>query len=62
MNTVLYPGSANAWDSLAEAYWKSKQKEKAIEYYNKAIELDPNGVTGENARQMLKKIKAEQGN
>ncbi|MFZ1370200.1 MAG: tetratricopeptide repeat protein [Ferruginibacter sp.] len=62
LNTVLYPGSANAWDSLAEAYWKSKQKEKAIEYYNKAIELDPNGVTGENARQMLKKIKAEQGN
>ncbi|MBK9013429.1 MAG: hypothetical protein IPM82_04750 [Saprospiraceae bacterium] len=56
LNTKLYPKSANAWDSLGEATLKAGQKEKAIEFYNKAIELDPVGVTGENSRNMLKKI------
>lgn len=56
LNTKLFPGSANAWDSFAEANWKAKKTDKAIEYYNKAIELDPHGVTGDNARNMLKKI------
>ncbi len=59
LNTKLFPGSANAWDSYAEANWKAKKKDKAIEYYNKAIELDPQGVTGENARNMLKRIRGE---
>lgn len=62
LNTKLFPQSANAWDSFAEANWKAGKKEKAIEYYNKAIELDPKGVTGENARNMLKQIQAEKGN
>ncbi len=62
LNTKLYPKSANTWDSLAEAYWKSKQADKAIEYYNKAIALDPNGITGDNGRNMLKQIQAEKGN
>ncbi len=56
LNTKLYPKSANAWDSLGEATFKAGQKEKALEFYNKAIELDPDGVTGENSRNMLKKI------
>jgi tetratricopeptide (TPR) repeat protein len=56
LNTKLYPNSANAWDSLAECCWKSKEKEKAIECYNKALSLDANGVTGDNARKMLKQI------
>lgn len=62
LNTKLFPKSANTWDSLAEAFWKAKQTDKAIEYYNKAIELYPNGVTGDNARNMLKQIKAEKRN
>ncbi|MFN0173145.1 MAG: tetratricopeptide repeat protein [Saprospiraceae bacterium] len=57
LNTQLFPKSANTWDSLGEAHWKSGQMDKATECYNKAIELDPNGVTGENARNMLSKIK-----
>lgn len=56
MNSELFPQSANAWDSLGEAYWKSDQKDKAIECYNNAIRLDPNGPTGDNARNMLKEI------
>lgn len=59
LNTKLYPKSANTWDSLAEGYWKSGKTDKAIEYYNKAIELDPHGVTGDNARNMLKQIKSQ---
>jgi tetratricopeptide (TPR) repeat protein len=62
LNTKLFPKSANAWDSFAEANWKAKKTDKAIEYYNKAIELDPHGVTGDNARKMLKQILAEKGN
>jgi len=56
MNTKLFPKSANAWDSLAEAHLKSKNLEKAIEYYNKAIALDPSGPTGDNARNMLRQM------
>ncbi len=58
LNTKLFPDSANAWDSLGEACWKTKQKDKAIECYNKAIELDPNGSVGANAKNMLKQIEA----
>lgn len=56
MNTKLYPASANAWDSLAEANWKAGNKGKAVEYYSKAIEMDAEGPIGENARRMLKEI------
>lgn len=56
LNTNLFPNSANAWDSLGEASLQAKQKDKAIEYYNKAIMLDPNGSVGENARRMLKEM------
>lgn len=58
LNTKLYPGSANTWDSFGEALWKSGETGKAVDAYNKAIALDPTGVTGKNATEMLKKIKA----
>ena len=53
MNTKLFPDSANTWDSLGEAYWKAGKIEKAIEYYQKAIKMDPEGAVGDNARSML---------
>jgi len=56
MISKLFPDSANAWDSLAEGYMTAGDLEKAKEYYNKAISLDPEGSTGDNARNMLKKI------
>lgn len=61
LNTRLFPKSANAWDSYAEAHWKTGKMDKAIEYYNKAIELDPDGDTGRNAREMLKQVMSEKG-
>lgn len=60
MTANLFPNSANAQDSLAEAYWKSGNKEKAIAHYNKAISMDPKGNVGENARSMLKQISEKQ--
>lgn len=50
MNSELFPKSANAWDSLGEAYWKSEQKDKAIECYNKVINLDPRSAPPETMR------------
>ncbi|MGB3152972.1 MAG: hypothetical protein WBB06_00105, partial [Chitinophagaceae bacterium] len=62
LNTKLFPNSANAWDSFAEANLKAKKTDQAIACYNKAIELDPHGVTGDNGRNMLKKIEMERKN
>lgn len=60
MNTQLFPESANAWDSLAEAFWKSGAIEKAKEYYKKAISLDPEGNVAANSMRMLKQIESGQ--
>ena len=59
-NSQLFPTSANVWVSLAEAFWKTGQKEKAVEYFKKAIELDPDGSVGKNAREALKSMESGQ--
>lgn len=41
-NTDNFPMSANTWDSLAEAYYVNGEKPKALEYFEKALKLDPN--------------------
>jgi len=45
----LYPKEANLYDSLGEFYLKQNQKEKAIEFYNKALQIDPNLESAKNA-------------
>jgi tetratricopeptide (TPR) repeat protein len=60
LNAELYPQSANAWDSLAEATWRAGRMEEAVELYQRAIALDPNGFVGGNARAMLARIEAGQ--
>jgi tetratricopeptide (TPR) repeat protein len=55
LNAVAFPKSANAWDSLAEAYMTGG-KELAITYYRKSLELDPNNT---NAVEVLKKLEAK---
>lgn len=54
--TQIFPDSANAWDSLAEGYLKAGDKDKAKAYYNKALQMDPDGPTGRNATEMLRVI------
>jgi len=50
----LFPNSANAWDSLAEACLKTGDLDRAEQYCHKAMQLDP-GL--ENSRIMLDEIK-----
>ena len=50
MNTFAFPKSANAFDSLGEAYMKKGENQLAIKNYKKSLELDPNNG---NAKDML---------
>ena len=54
LNTVLFPNSFNVWDSLGEAYAKAGNKEKAREYYEKSLVLNPNNDNGKKALTDLK--------
>ena len=53
LNTEDFPASANTWDSLAEGYMVKGDKQKAIEYYKKSLELDPNN---KGAAENIKKL------
>ncbi len=53
LNTEFYPQGFNTWDSLAEFYMNSGDKAKAIAYYKKSIELNPNN---DNGKKMLKRL------
>ena len=37
----LYPNSVEAYEGLGEAYEAKGMKDKAVEYYRKVLELDP---------------------
>ena len=54
-NKLAYPDSFNVYDSLAEAFMMEGSNEKAIRYYNKSLELNPENM---NAIAMLKKLGA----
>ncbi|HVW14095.1 MAG TPA: alpha/beta hydrolase-fold protein [Mucilaginibacter sp.] len=45
LNVANYPQSANVYDSMGDYYDSQKNKDKAIEYYNKALKLDNNPGT-----------------
>jgi len=49
-----HPESANAYDSLGEAYAASGEKELAIKNYERSLELDP---SNDNARRMLEDLR-----
>jgi CubicO group peptidase (beta-lactamase class C family) len=52
-NTVDFPNEFNTWDSLAEGYMVNGDKDLAIKYYKKSLELNPNNT---NAVQKLKEL------
>ncbi|MEJ7658601.1 MAG: alpha/beta hydrolase-fold protein [Hymenobacter sp.] len=52
-NVINHPASANAYDSLGEAYLKQGKKSLAISSYQKSIALNP---ANENARAVLQKL------
>jgi len=54
-NTVDFPQAYNTWDSLAESYMIDGNKELAIKYYKKSLELNRDNT---NAVQKLKELGA----
>ena len=54
-NTEDHPASWNVWDSLAEAFMDKGDKEQAIKYYEKSLQLNPDNTNGAS---QLKKLKS----
>jgi tetratricopeptide (TPR) repeat protein len=54
-NVAAFPESSNVYDSLGEAYMNDGQIERAIESYEKSIELDPGN---DHARAMIAEMRA----
>lgn len=55
-NAERYPDVANVWDSLGEAHMTKGEKDKAIECYQKALDLDPEF---DNPKKMLERLGVE---
>lgn len=53
INTLLYPKSANTYDSYAEVLAKIGKKEEAISMYKKSLLLNPRNTDGQRALQKL---------
>ena len=53
LNVEAHPGSANVYDSYAEALLKSGDQRQAILNYRKSLELNPEN---QNAREVLKEL------
>jgi len=53
LNVEVFSESANAYDSLAEAYLNIGDKKNAVANYKKSLELDPDN---ENAKEKLKSL------
>jgi CubicO group peptidase (beta-lactamase class C family) len=56
LNVEVYPQAYNTYDSLAEAYMKSGNKELAIKNYEKSLELNPKNS---NAVEKIKELKTK---
>lgn len=53
LNVGLYPGSANTYDSLAEAYEAAGEPEPAIKNYRRSLELNPANANAAERLQQL---------
>ena len=53
-NIEKFPASFNVYDSMGEAYMVKGDKAKAIQFYEKSIELNPKN---EDGKEMLKKLR-----
>lgn len=49
LNIEMFPEAFNPYDSLGEAYLKAGNKELALKFYKKSVELNPNNLNGVQA-------------
>lgn len=54
LNLRQFPNSANAFDSLGDAFHRHGKRTEAVKAYSRAVELDPSNA---NAREKLSKLK-----
>ncbi|MCG7502183.1 tetratricopeptide repeat protein [Tenacibaculum sp. Mcav3-52] len=59
INIELYPNSSNTYDSTADAYTRMKDTAKAIEYYKKALTINPENRSSKRALEKLTLKKEE---
>ena len=55
-NAEIHPESANAWDSLGEAYALKGDKENAIKHFKKSLSLNPAEAVRKNSEKYLKQF------
>ncbi|HWB28614.1 MAG TPA: DUF2911 domain-containing protein [Chitinophagaceae bacterium] len=58
INANRHPGSANAWDSLGEAYATKGDKDNAIKNFKKSLGLNPPPPVKANSEKFLKQLGA----
>ena len=58
LNTERHPESANAWDSLGEAYALKGDKANAIKSFKKSLTLNPAAAVKANSEKYLKQLGA----
>ena len=50
-----YPDSYFLYDGLGEAYWKNGEKEKAVQHYEKSLDLEPENSNAIRILELIKK-------
>ncbi|HUU04687.1 MAG TPA: hypothetical protein VMZ49_02300 [Patescibacteria group bacterium] len=59
LNTMLFPASANTWDSLAEYYYNIKEYDLSLKYYQRTVEINPDN---EHGKKMIALINEKKNN
>jgi CubicO group peptidase (beta-lactamase class C family) len=55
----LYPNAANLYDTIGEFYLKKGMKDKAVEFYQKAVTMDAKYPNAEKAKEILQQLTAK---
>jgi tetratricopeptide (TPR) repeat protein len=53
LNTIMFPNSANTYDSYAFGLRATGKKKEAIQMYQKSLAMDPNNDDGKQALKEL---------
>lgn len=55
LNTQLFPDAWNTWDSLADAYMKKGERQIALGYFKKSLQLNPENAYAKEMAESLAK-------